>query len=86
MTDVELLTPPRVQAERPVSPVVASEVEQPLIGGHKTCADVTAQICAPLERRPTRMWWMAFAVALAALGIGAVCVAYQVATGIGTWA
>src|SRR5487761_1804039 len=36
-----------------------------LIGGDKTIGQVTADICAPLERRATRWWWFAFLPAFA---------------------
>jgi molybdopterin-containing oxidoreductase family membrane subunit len=57
----------------------------PLIDGHKSLEDVTNDICAPLERGPTAMWWWAFLAALSALLLGVVTVWYQIATGIGTW-
>ena len=56
-----------------------------LILGGKTPADVTCDICAPLDRSPTILWWGAFSVAMTALIVGAVAVTYQIATGIGTW-
>ncbi len=59
--------------------------EPPLITGGKTPADVTRDVCSPLEAGPTRLWWFAFGAALLALLVGAVCVTYQVAVGIGTW-
>lgn len=57
----------------------------PLITGNKSLGDVTRDICAPLERRPGRLWWCSLAVSLSLLLLGAVAVTYQVATGIGTW-
>jgi molybdopterin-containing oxidoreductase family membrane subunit len=57
----------------------------PLITGDKTHADVTRDVCRPLEGRPTRLWWSGLAVAMAALGLGVAAVWYQIATGIGTW-
>ncbi len=59
--------------------------ETPLITGGKTCSDVTRDVCAPLERRPTRLWWLTFSAAATLLAIGAAAVGYQIATGIGTW-
>ena len=55
------------------------------ITGGKTPADVTRDICAPIERGPTAMWWVAFSIALSALVLGVVAVTYQIAMGIGTW-
>ncbi len=57
----------------------------PLITGNKTPSDVTRDICAPLERRPGRLWWAGFSLSFALLLLGAAAVTYQVATGIGTW-
>lgn len=58
---------------------------QPLIDGNKTMADVTADVCAPLEKRPPLSWWLGFLVALSFLGLGTAVVIYQIRTGIGTW-
>ncbi len=57
----------------------------PLIGGNKSTGQVTADICAPLERRATSLWWFAFLPSFALLLLGAAAVTYQIATGIGTW-
>jgi len=56
-----------------------------LVTGDKTIADVTRDICAPMERRPTGLWWFAFSLSGTALLIGVAAVWYQIATGIGTW-
>ena len=57
----------------------------PLIGGAKTCAQVTRDVCGPLEGRPTRLWWGAFLASVTVLAVGVWAVWYQIATGIGTW-
>ncbi|MBI2815791.1 MAG: polysulfide reductase NrfD [Acidobacteria bacterium] len=57
----------------------------PLIGGNKTLADVTRDVCRPLETGPTKLWYVSFLAAFSALAIGSVAVAYQIATGVGTW-
>jgi len=59
--------------------------ERPLIGGAKTPARVTLDVCAPLERGPTGLWWAGLSAALGVLAFGTWAVAYQIATGIGTW-
>jgi molybdopterin-containing oxidoreductase family membrane subunit len=56
-----------------------------LIGGNKTVGQVTADICAPLERRAGALWWIAFLFAFSALALGVTAVCYQIALGIGTW-
>ncbi len=66
-------------AELSLSPVL------PLIDGHKRPADVTCDICLPLEQPATTWWWAAFIPSTLLLLVGAAATAYQVATGIGTW-
>ncbi len=60
-------------------------MDQPLVAGNKTLLDISDDVCAPLEGRPTLLWWTAFIVALCLLALGVVAVSYQLATGIGTW-
>jgi molybdopterin-containing oxidoreductase family membrane subunit len=57
----------------------------PLITGQKTAAQVTADICAPLERRAGAWWWVTFLFAFSVLGLGVAAVSYQITVGIGTW-
>jgi molybdopterin-containing oxidoreductase family membrane subunit len=57
----------------------------PLIAGNKNAAAVTADICAPLERRATVWWWLTFLLAFSLLVLGVTAVSYQIALGIGTW-
>jgi molybdopterin-containing oxidoreductase family membrane subunit len=59
--------------------------EPPTIDGDKSLTDVTRDVFTPLERRAKPAWTASFAVAVAALLLGAVATGYQVATGIGTW-
>ncbi len=56
-----------------------------LIAGHKTPGQVTAEICAPLERRASGWWWLAFVPACCVLLLGVAAVSYQISVGIGTW-
>lgn len=58
---------------------------EPLITGDKTLSQVTEDVCAPLERKPTTLWWAGFLTALAAFALGFVAVTYEIKTGIGTW-
>ncbi len=51
----------------------------------KDLTDVTRDVCAPLERKATKLWWAAFLASVALMTIGLVAIGYQVATGIGTW-
>lgn len=59
--------------------------DTPLIEGDKTPAIVTKEVCAPIEGKPGKFWYLAFILALAALGLGAYSLTYQTITGIGTW-
>ena len=62
-----------------------TSIRPPLVTGDKSIGDVTNDICAPMDCRPSALWWVAFLLSLVALGIGVVAVWYQIATGIGTW-
>jgi molybdopterin-containing oxidoreductase family membrane subunit len=57
----------------------------PLVQEGRTPRDVTEDICRPLEGRPTALWWVGLFLALSALGLGIVAVAYLLRTGIGVW-
>jgi Ni/Fe-hydrogenase subunit HybB-like protein len=65
--------------------VEALTLRRPLIAGGKSPAQVTEDVCRPLEGRPTPLWWAGFLFALSLLGLGVTAVSYQIATGIGTW-
>lgn len=62
-----------------------SPLRKPLVLGHKTYKDVTDDVLRPIEGKATRGWYLCFALAFICLVIGTLTVAYQVATGIGTW-
>jgi len=57
----------------------------PLIGGNKTPARVSEDVCGPLERKPNALWWLGISISGTALLIGIISVTYQILTGIGTW-
>ncbi len=63
----------------------ASGEHPPLILGNKTAADVTRDVCAPLERKATPLWWAAFLSSSALMTVGLAAIGYEMATGIGTW-
>jgi len=63
----------------------AIALRPPLIEGDKTITQVTHDICAPMEARPTTLWWSALLVSSALLLLGAVAIGYQIAVGVGTW-
>ncbi len=64
---------------------VCSPLRLPLIAGHKKPAAVTEDVCRPMLRSPSALWWAGFAVAFSLLLLGVAAVSYQIATGVGTW-
>ena len=64
---------------------VCSPLRIPLIAGHKKPAAVTEDVCRPMLRPPSKLWWAAFSVAFSFLLLGVAAIAYQMATGVGTW-
>jgi Ni/Fe-hydrogenase subunit HybB-like protein len=55
------------------------------VEGSPSLRQITDDVCRPLGARPSRSWFACFAVAAAALGLGAAAALYEVATGIGVW-
>jgi molybdopterin-containing oxidoreductase family membrane subunit len=62
-----------------------SPLRTPLVTSERTLSQITDDIVTPLIQRPTVRWWLAFLVSFSVLGVGFGMVAYQIATGIGTW-
>ncbi|MFV1959212.1 MAG: NrfD/PsrC family molybdoenzyme membrane anchor subunit [Planctomycetota bacterium] len=62
-----------------------STLRVPLVDGNKTYAQVTEDICRPLEGKPTGLWWLGITVSSLMLLGGVAAVTYQIAVGIGTW-
>jgi molybdopterin-containing oxidoreductase family membrane subunit len=67
------------------SPSDAPGVRPAWVAGAPTLRQVTADIADPLSQRPDRAWWGCLAGSMTCLAIGAACVTYEIATGIGTW-
>ncbi|GAG40697.1 unnamed protein product, partial [marine sediment metagenome] len=44
----------------------------PLVTGDKSLSDVTRDICEPMDRKPTALWWGAFGLSFSALVLGVV--------------
>ena len=63
----------------------AIALRPPLIEGDKSIAQVTHDVCAPMEARPTALWWIALLISFSFLLLGAVAIAYQISVGVGTW-
>lgn len=65
--------------------VIDAAIRPPLIHGGKTYSDVTADICRPLENKPSRLWWIGFSVSFFCLLLLAGTLFWTVWTGIGVW-
>jgi molybdopterin-containing oxidoreductase family membrane subunit len=63
----------------------ATALRLPLVDGDKRPADVTNDVCRPLEGKPSGLWWAGLATSVSALALGSVAIVYMLATGIGTW-
>jgi Ni/Fe-hydrogenase subunit HybB-like protein len=63
----------------------SADIRQPLVTGGKTYSDVTADICRPIENKPTNSWWLGFSIGVVLLLVLAGTLAWTVWEGIGTW-
>ncbi len=63
----------------------SADIRQPLVTGGKTYSDVTADICRPIENKPTSSWWMGFSLGVLFLLVLACTLTWTVWEGIGTW-
>ncbi len=63
-----------------------SIIREPLITGKAiSYSQITEDICAPVERMPSRAWWIGFSIAVAGLLLWLVAVSYTFWNGIGAW-
>ncbi|MDH5609756.1 MAG: polysulfide reductase NrfD [Cyclobacteriaceae bacterium] len=62
-----------------------SVIREPLVTGGKTVHDVTVDICRRVEEKPSKSWFLAMAVSLGALSVGAYFVVGLLWDGIGVW-
>ena len=63
-----------------------SIIREPLITGTDiTYNKITEDVCAPVERMPSKAWWMGFTVAVLGLILWLIAVGYTFWTGIGAW-
>jgi len=60
-------------------------IRKPLILGDKTYQDITNDICRPIEQKPTKLWWIAFSIAVVGFLWWVASVAYTVGVGLGAW-
>jgi molybdopterin-containing oxidoreductase family membrane subunit len=64
---------------------VTSTLRETLVTGGKTVSDVSHDISRHVESKPNRLWWAAFGVSLAMLGIGSYAVWMLLWNGVGVW-
>jgi Ni/Fe-hydrogenase subunit HybB-like protein len=64
---------------------VTSPVREPLVTNGKTVKDVSHDISRQVEGKPTRLWWIAFAISLVVMTYGAYCCLMLLWEGIGLW-
>lgn len=62
---------------------IATALNEPLLNPSKTIANVNEDICRPLERFPSKAWWVVFILSLGCLLLGTGLVAIQFKEGIG---
>lgn len=62
-----------------------SFVREPLVNGDKTYAQITEDICKPIEQKPSKLWYMGFIISLLFLSFGVFSVGWEVYWGLGTW-
>ena len=62
-----------------------SIIREPLVDGNKTYHQITEDICAPIEREPSKLWRLGFLMSLSLLGFGAFSIVWEVYWGTGVW-
>jgi len=63
-----------------------SIIREPLITGKAiSYSQITEDICAPVERMPSKAWWIGFSIAVAGLLLWIIAVSYTFWNGIGAW-
>ncbi|MCB0772604.1 MAG: polysulfide reductase NrfD, partial [Flavobacteriales bacterium] len=60
-------------------------IRPPLILGHRTYGDITADVAAPIENKASRTYYLLLTIAsiIALYGVG--CILYLISKGIGVW-
>ena len=58
---------------------------EPLVLGHQSRAEITETVAAPLDRFPSKRWYVGIFFSITAFFIGLYCVARVISTGIGEW-
>ncbi len=59
--------------------------QEPLLNPKKTLTDVNIDVCKPMERLPSRSWFVCFAIAASLTVFGLCLFVHQLRTGMGVW-
>ncbi|HMN31993.1 MAG TPA: hydrogenase, partial [Chitinophagaceae bacterium] len=62
-----------------------SIIREALVDGNKDYHQVTQDICAPIENKPTKQWYIGFWLSFSLLMFGVFSVAWEVYWGTGVW-
>ncbi len=62
-----------------------SAIREPLILGDKTYHQITEDVCAPVEGKANKYWYMVFGLSVVVALWGLGCITYTIGRGIGTW-
>ncbi|TNE79913.1 MAG: hydrogenase [Bacteroidetes bacterium] len=62
-----------------------SPIREPLVTGGRTASDVTAEICRPLENKPSKLWWLGFTLSIVCLTILVYTLVRSSFEGLGLW-
>jgi Ni/Fe-hydrogenase subunit HybB-like protein len=62
-----------------------SQLREPLVNGDKTYHQVTEDIIAPIEAKPSKLWYIGFYISVALLLFGVYSIYREVTYGIGQW-
>jgi Ni/Fe-hydrogenase subunit HybB-like protein len=62
-----------------------SQLREPLVNGDKTYHQVTEDIIAPIEAKPSKLWYIGFYISVALLMFGVYSIYREVTYGIGQW-
>ena len=62
-----------------------SVLREPLILGDKTYHQITEDVCAPVEGKANKYWYIVFTLSVIVALWGVGCILYTIGRGIGTW-
>ena len=62
-----------------------SAIRKPLVLGNKSYHQITEDVCAPVEGKANRLWYIAFTISAITALWGLGCITYTIGRGIGVW-